>query len=99
MICNQHIGHCKPIMNDKFLIWFFFQCGETLANYGYYHVRHRTCVHLMILKKINDYEIRKQRTLGILDSEFNHNNQFIGRNTTKNGILLDTIVRKKIQAW
>ena len=74
MTYAQYIRHYKTVMNEKFLNWFFFQRGEIHANSGYSPTHHHTCVNLMIIKNINEYELSKQRILGILDSEFNHNN-------------------------
>ena len=45
----------------------------------------------MILKKAQTFELKYQRTLGVLDTEFNNNNGYIGREATKNGMFLKTI--------
>ena len=75
---NQHIAHYKSIFKDKFLSWFFFQRADIPEMTGYAPKRHRTCVDLMIMKKSGCYALTKQRTLGILDTEFNQSNKRIG---------------------
>ena len=49
----------------------------------------------MILKKDQSYELNTQRTLGILDTEFNDNDGYIGRMATTNGIRLRTITEEQ----
>jgi len=53
----------------------FFQRAEIPEISGYSPSRHRCCIDLMILKKALSFDISKQRTLGLLDSEFNHSNK------------------------
>ena len=45
----------------------------------------------MILKKSQTFDLKSQRILGILDTEFNNNNGYIARETTNNGLHLRTI--------
>ena len=71
---NQHIGHFKAVMQHHSLSWLFFQRAEIPAISGYSPSRHRKRIDLMIQKKANSFNIEKQRTLGILDSEFNYSN-------------------------
>jgi len=72
---NQHIGHFKAVMQHQSLSWLFFQRAEIPEISGYSPSRHRKCIDLMIQKRANSFNIEKQRTLGILDSEFNHSNR------------------------
>ena len=72
---NQHIGHYKAIMGHTSLSWLFFQRAEIPEISGYSPSRHRCCIDLMILKKAMSFDLAKQRTLGLLDSEFNHSNK------------------------
>lgn len=58
---------------------------------GYSPKRHKQCVDLMILKKAQSYEMSTQRTLGILDMEFNNNNCVIGGMVHNNDLKLGTI--------
>ena len=76
---NEHIGHYKAIMKDDFLSWLFFQRADFASISGYSPSRHRKCIDLMILKKSQSSNITKQRTLGILDTEFNQLNKSLGR--------------------
>ena len=61
---------------------------------SYAPVRHRKCIDLMILKKAQTFELKSQRILGILDTEFNNNNGFIGRDATTKGIRLGTVAEE-----
>ena len=48
----------------------------------------------MILKKAKNVEISTQRTLGILEKEFDNNNENISRETFNNGQINGTIVKE-----
>ena len=76
---NQHIGHFKSIFKDRRLSWFFFQRADIPEISGYSPRRHRTCIDLMIMKKKACYDVNKQRTIGILDTEFNQSNKRTGK--------------------
>ena len=76
---HHHLGHYKSIFNDKRLAWFFFQREDIPKISGYSPKSHRECVDLMIMKKEMCFDIKKQRTIGILDTEFNQANKLIGR--------------------
>lgn len=78
---NEHIGHYKASMKHDDLSWLLFQKMDFLSNTGYSPSKHRRCIDLMILKKSNSYVAQKQRTLGILDTEFNHINNILGRDS------------------
>ena len=45
----------------------------------------------MILKKADIYNIEKQRTIGILETEFNHSNRALGRDAMNLALKLDKI--------
>ena len=47
---------------------------------GYSPRRHQLYIDLMILKKSRNFLLSKQRTLGLLYSEFNHSNGRMGKN-------------------
>ena len=49
----------------------------------------------MIMKKAQTYELKKQRILGILDTEFNNNNGFIGSDATEKGINMGTVAEEQ----
>ena len=76
---NQHIGHFKAAMRDDDLCWLLFQRSEIPSFFGYSPIRHRKCVDLIINKKDNSPLLKRKRTLGLLDSEFNHSNSSFGR--------------------
>ena len=78
---NEHMGHYKASMSHEDLSWLLFQKMDFLSSTGYSPLKHRRCIDLMILKKSNSYIADKQRTLGILDTEFNHINNILGRDS------------------
>ena len=88
---NEHIGHYKAAMQDRLLSWFFFQRSDIPSSYGYSPVRHQRCIDCMVPKKQQSFSVESQRTIGILDSEFNYCNGIIGRQAINNGLLLNCI--------
>ena len=92
---HHHMGHYKSIFKDKYLSWFFFQRADIPDMTGYSPHRHRECIDLMIMKKAMCYDINKQRTLGILDTEFNQNNKRIGRDGMNNALRLKKIAKEQ----
>ena len=62
---------------------------------GFSPHRHRQCTDLMILKKTQTFELKTQRTLGILDTEYNNNNGMVGRLITANSVKLGTIAAEQ----
>ena len=83
---NQHIGHYKAGIQHDYIGWCLFQRHEIPAISGYSPIRHRKCIDLSILKRSGNHDIKKQRTLGILDTEFNQLNSELGRSGMKNAI-------------
>ena len=92
---HHHLGHFKAVMSNDYLSWFFFQRAEIPIISGYSPSRHRRCVDLMILKRAMNFNLSKQRTLGILDTEFNHANKCIGYTTTSNAIKLNSFATEQ----
>ena len=92
---NQSMAHYKAIFADDYISWFFFQRADIPEMTGYSPKRHRKCVDLMIMKKQQCFDIRKQRTLGILDTEYNQNNKRIGHEGMKNATELNKIAREQ----
>ena len=83
---HHHIGHYKAVLKNKDLSWFFFQRSDIPEITGYSPIRHRECVDLMIMKRSQCFELTSQRTLGILDTEFNQSNKKIGKMGMDNAI-------------
>ena len=88
---NQLMGHYKSVMTDNYLSWFFFQASEIPEISGYSPESYRHCAVLTILKKALDFELSKHRTIGLLDTRFNHMNKRIGYSAMKNAIKLDLL--------
>ena len=72
------------------LVGLFQREGITTLS-GYVSFRYRKCVDLMIMKKENNFEFSYQRKLGILDPEFNNNNNFVSKTICASGLKLGTI--------
>lgn len=92
---NHHLGHYKAIMKDDYLSWFYFQRSDIPTLTGYSPDRHRTCADLMILKKAMIFDIRKQRTIGILDTEFNQLNKALGYTITSQALKYDSFATEQ----
>ncbi len=92
---QHHLGHFKAVMSNEYLSWFFFQRAEIPIISGYSPSRHRRYVDLMILKRAMNFNLSKQCTLGILDTEFNHANKCIGYATTSNAIKLKSFATEQ----
>ena len=92
---NQSIAHYKAIFSDNFVSWFFFQRADIPEITGYSPKRHRTCVDLMIMKKHMCFDIKKQRTIGILDTEFNQCNKRIGRDAMNHALKQKKIAKEQ----
>ena len=82
-------------MKDNDLSWFFFQRGEIPAISGYSPKRHRECLDLIIMKKQVTYDLRSQRKLGIVDTEFNNNNKIIAKIIRTHSRKLGTTAKEK----
>ena len=89
------MAHYKAIFSDKYLSWFFFQRADIPEITGYAPTRHRKCVDLMIMKKPNNFDVKKQRTLGILDTELNQSNKRIGHAGMNNALKLNTVASEQ----
>ena len=62
---------------------------------GYSPVRHIKFIDLMILKKQMSFELKKQRMLVIVDTEYNQSNKMVGKITTDNELILKTIATEQ----
>ena len=89
------MGHYKCVMRDDWLSWLFFQRADFVSNTGYSPMRHRRCIDLMILKRSQSYLINKQRTLGILDTEFNQVNSIFAKDVTTAAIKSNAIAKEQ----
>ena len=88
---GQHVGHYQAASRHKDLGWLFFQRGDIPTITSYSPNRHKKCIDLMILKKSQTFELSSQRIIGILDTEFNHNNGYIGRDISKKSLAKNAI--------
>ena len=86
--------HYRAIFSDKYISWFFFQGAGILEITGYAPIRHKKCVDLMIVKKPNNFDVKKQRTLDILDTELNQSSKRTGHTCMNNAITLKAIANE-----
>ena len=92
---HLHIGHYKASLKNKDLSWFLFQRSDLPETTGYSPTYHRECINLMIMKKSFCYDVTKQRTIGILDTEFNQSNKIIGKDAMTNGFKMGAIATEQ----
>ena len=71
-ICTyyHHIGHYKSVFNNDNLSCFFFQRADIPEISGYSATQHKSCIDLVVMKKARCYNIKKQCTISILDTEY-----------------------------
>ena len=76
-------------MRDEFLSWLFFQQSEIAGSSGYSPKHQRECTYSMFPKKVQVYNIEKQRTTGILEMTFNNSNRTLGREAMNTALKLN----------
>ena len=74
---HQHMGHYKAGIKNQFISTILYMRSEIPVVSGYSPSRWRDCIDLMILKKAMNFNLDKQRTLGILDTEYNQCNKIL----------------------
>lgn len=88
---NQHMGHYKAGIQNDYICTVLYMRSEIPVVSGYSPKRWRECVDLMILKKAMNFELSKQRTLGLLDTELNQCNKRLQREAIKVALKTDSI--------
>ena len=78
---DVHFGHYKAAVDDKDLMQLHYNLAEIPFRTGYSPIRWRAATNVMILKKQGNTNVDKLRTLVLFESDFNHNNKFLGRST------------------
>ena len=74
-----HFGHYKAATDDPVLMEIHYLSAEIPFRTGYSPLRWKSATNVMILKKQGNTNIDKLRTLVLFESDFNHNNKFLGR--------------------
>ena len=74
-----HFGHYKATVEDNDLMKLHYHLAEIPFRTGYSPSRWRSANNVMILKKQGNTNVDKLRTLVLFESDFNHNNKFLGR--------------------
>ena len=76
---DLHFGHYKAVTDDNDLMYLHYRLAEIPFRTGYSPQRWKAATNVMILKKQGNTNIDKLRTLVLFESDFNHNNKFLGR--------------------
>ena len=74
-----HFGHYKAATETPNIMQFHYQLAEIPFRTGYSPQRWKKATNVMILKKENNTDVDKLRTLVLFECDFNHNNKFLGR--------------------
>lgn len=84
---NQHMGHYKA----GHICTVLYMRSEIPVVSGYSPKQWRECINLMILKKAMNFDLSKQRTLGLLDTELNQCNKHLQREAIKVALQTNSI--------
>jgi hypothetical protein len=76
---GPHFGHYKAALHHKKLSSLLYKRAMIPMITGYSPRRHRQGVDVMLLKKENNYEVERLRTIVLFDSEANMNYKHMGR--------------------
>ena len=76
---DTHFGHYKAALEHDPIMTMHYQLAEIPFRSGYAPQRWKEATNVMILKKEGNTNLDKLRTLVLFESDFNHNNKFLGR--------------------
>ena len=74
-----HFGHFKAGMQHDLLSIVHWILAEIPFRTGYSPQRWQNATDVMILKKLGVYDVEALRTIVLYESDFNHNNKWLGR--------------------
>ena len=92
---GAHFGHYKAATVDNNVMSMHYQMAEIPFRTGYCPNRWKSANNLMILKKEGVTNIEKLRTLVLFESDFNHNNKFLGRQMMRHMIETKKIAKEQ----
>ena len=74
-----HFGHYKAVTEYNDIMELYYRMAEIPFRSGYVPTRWKKANNVMILKKEGVSDLDRLRTLVLFESDFNHNNKFLGR--------------------
>ncbi|GFH50742.1 hypothetical protein CTEN210_07218 [Chaetoceros tenuissimus] len=92
---NQHMGHYKAGIQNDYVCSVLYMRSEIPVVSGYSPKRWRECIDLMILKKAMNFDLSKQRTLGLLDTEMNQHNKTLQRQAIKVALQTNSVAQEQ----
>ena len=76
---GNHFGHYKAATSNTDIMNIHYNMAKMPIRSGYSPMRWQSETNVMILKKEQVNRLDKMRTLVLFESDFNHNNKFLGR--------------------
>jgi hypothetical protein len=92
---GPHFGHYKAAITHPQLSTMLYKRAMVPMVTGYSPSRHREGVDVMLLKKENDTNVDRLRTIVLFDSEANMNYKHLGRRAMKSAIELEQIATEQ----
>ncbi len=80
---SLHFGHYKAATYDKKNLSLNFALAELPFRTGFSPSRWHSATNVMILKAEGNTELDSLRTLALFESDYNHNNKFLGKEMMK----------------
>lgn len=90
-----HFGHYKAAAEHDDLMELHYRMAEIPFRTGYVPDRWKKANNVMILKKEGVSDLDRLRTLVLFESDFNHNNKFLGREMNKQMIEKNFIAKEQ----
>ena len=89
---DLHFGHFLASCQHQYNLLVHYIMAEIPFRSGFAPSRWKVATNVMILKKAGMFEIEKLRTLCLFQSDYNHNNKFLGKS------MMDHIVKNNYVA-
>ena len=78
-ISGNHFGHYKAATKNDSIMKLHYLLAKIPFRTGYSSLRWKEATNVMILKKEGNTNVDKLRILVLFETDFNHNNKFLGR--------------------
>ena len=83
---DLHFGHFQAACNHEHNLLVHYILAEIPFRTGFSPSRWKVATNVMILKKAGLFNIEKLRTLCLFQSDFNHNNKFMGKKLMEHSV-------------
>ena len=83
---DLHFGHFRAAVERGTIMDLHYKLAEIPFRTGYSPLRWKSATNVMILKKAGNTNLDKLRTLVLFESDFNHNNKFLGKQIMDNAV-------------